>query len=97
MAQHGTLGAERRLDVRTIWKYPLPASGRVSMPAGSLIRTIQMQGDAITLWAEVDREALSVERVFLVAGTGSSIPEQIVNYVGTVQQPPYVWHVYEIK
>jgi hypothetical protein len=56
-----------------------------------------MQGDAITLWAEVDREALSVERVFLVARTGSSIPEQIVNYVGTVQQPPYVWHVYEIK
>lgn len=48
------------------------------------------------LWAEVQPAAGLVERTFRILGTGHNMPEGVpLAYVGTVQQPPFVWHVYE--
>lgn len=72
---------------------------KIEMPQGAIIRTVQMQGETITLWAEckngedVETEKRDIE----VYGTGRNIGEHDVEYIGTVQERGYVWHVYENK
>ena len=86
---------------KAIWKFPL---GRLSdqvvlMPRGAEILTTQMQGDEICIWALVDLgEKANERRGIQIYGTGHTIynPENKV-YIGTVQTPPYVWHVFEEK
>jgi hypothetical protein len=90
-------------DMRTIWKYPVPASrrGAVEMPKGAKILTVQMQGDDVCMWAMVDPAAPLERRQFLVVGTGHDIPgADALTYLGTFQPDeggsPLVFHVFEV-
>lgn len=68
------------------------------MPDSAKILTAQMQGDTITLWAEVFDENRAEERTFEIFGTGWHItpPDRNREYVATVQAPGgLVWHIYE--
>lgn len=68
----------------------------LELPAGALIRALQAQHGVITLWYECQPKAPVEARHFVIAGTGWPLPDvSRLNYLGTVQIEPYVWHVYE--
>jgi len=87
---------------RVIWKYEVaakwPTWDECFMPPGSRIVHVAIQGITPHLWAEVircaDDSPEMVPRKFTVIGTGQPMPIGST-YVGTVHQPPFVWHVVE--
>lgn len=88
---------------KAIWKYQFDARDHMatSMPRGAIIRHVDNQDDCITIWAEVDTDAIAdpqfETRLFRVFGTGHDIDDGGLNYVGTVMIDPFVWHVYEVE
>lgn len=80
--------------MRKVWKYEVTLSPTL-MPFGAKIVHVGMQGHDPYLWAEVDPDAPTEDRHFVVVGTGQDIPESSV-HVGTVLDRPFVWHVYEL-
>lgn len=86
--------------MKTIWKFRLSITSpqRVEMPEGAEILTVQSQDGIACLWAMVDIQNANVPRYIEIHGTGNSIHESMAvnrKYIGTFQQPPFVWHVFE--
>lgn len=83
---------------KAVYKYRLKLVDitEVDMPDGAEILCCQMQHDTICLWALVDPKADRNYRAFAIYGTGHSIVHDTLTYIATVQQGPYVWHVFEI-
>jgi len=89
--------------MKTIWKFPLELTDRqsVGMLAGAEILSVQIQGATVCLWAIVEPSGQREERVFEIIGTGQTVwptepDRQVRKYIGTVQQGPWVWHVFEL-
>ena len=83
---------------RTIFKYPLMLTANpqiIGMHKGAVIRHVAEQAGSPTIWVENSAKAEMVSRTFIVVGTGHVIPEG-GEYIGTVQLPPFVWHIYEV-
>lgn len=61
--------------MKTIWKFgPLkPGINVAAMPRGAEVLTMQNQNDNFVIWARVDSEAPSVDRRFMLIGTGSDM------------------------
>jgi hypothetical protein len=101
------------VETKTIWKFPLPdlatkAVVEIDMPARHCpIISVGMQQDVICLWVEhylMDGKATKkrwTKRRFTVHVTGSEIPLDGREYVGTVHLVemgiPIVLHLYELK
>lgn len=84
---------------KRIYKYPVKHGAfLVKMYKGAEILCVQMQNGAPQMWALVDIEAKEEEHGFVVFGTGSNIHEYPprTKYIGTFQDPPFVWHLFEI-
>jgi hypothetical protein len=86
--------------MRTIWKFEIAivAPGLIRMPKGAEILTVQTQHGVPCVWAIVDPQAEKEDRYFEILGTGQPVYEgEEVDraYVGTFQQPPFVWHLFE--
>lgn len=84
--------------VATIWKFPLQTQDvqRVPMPAGAKVLFVAMQDEVITLWAHVDPTAPLIDRLLAVVGTGNPCPTlDEANYLGSVLDRIFVWHVFE--
>lgn len=86
--------------MNTVHKFSLSTSiGEVfltEMPIGAIIRSVQMQREKPYLWASVDDLAPLVARNFIWTGTGQKIHPHW-HYIATVQQPPFVWHLWEVE
>jgi len=85
--------------MRAIWKYPLfMGMNDVEMPVGSKVISVENQAGILTMWAlvDTDKEAAKVTRTFSVKGTGFPIKDN-EEHIGTWQQPPYVWHLFEVN
>lgn len=97
--------------MRTIWKFPLTEKEcDIEMPMGSNVLTVQVQGDKMCVWANVDPDTDEKEtRRFACVGTGRPIPSMALDYIGTVQldnagigdeamvqTPTIVWHIFEV-
>lgn len=87
---------------RVIWKYQLATVARqtIDMPRGARILTVQLQANAITLWAMANPDARPARRVIEIHGTGERMRDPGLtapglSYVGTVQQRGFVWHVFD--
>ena len=84
---------------RKVFKYSLKttldAAQERFLPEGANIVHVGIQGETTCLWAEVDERAQPQSRLFHIFGTGQDIPENAA-YRGTVQMPPFVWHIYEL-
>jgi hypothetical protein len=78
---------------RSIDKYPL-ACGMVAMPKYARILKVGMQNGVPCLWASVDPDAEREQREFSILGTGGIVHDRW-EYIGTIFDRPYVWHVYE--
>ena len=88
--------------MKSVWKYQLELTGNdqaVEMPLGSDVLECQIDPTgSITIWALVgstDPESLQVVRWFVIRGTGHPIESDAMRWIGTVQQGPLVWHVFE--
>jgi len=87
-----------------IYKYTFSGieNAEFEMPKGAEILCVQIQSHlavtAICIWALVDSLEARVERRrFMVIGTGHELyGVRNVKYVGTVQEPPFVWHIFEV-
>lgn len=90
----------KSLKIKRIYKYTLETlkSQKIELPAGALIRSIQIQVDQLQLWAEIDTMINHVETVtILVFGTGWDIPDMNLEYISTVQFPTgLVFHFYKL-
>lgn len=85
--------------MKQIWKYTLESMHITSfdMPCGAEIKQVQMQQKRCTMWALVDPAAPRERRKFYVVGTGHDIHDAYnAEWLGTVQDGPFVWHVLEI-
>lgn len=88
-----------------VYKYPLfdmrsPLSSdlvTLLMPENRPIRHLAMQDGVITAWAMVSIYDESENRTFLVAGTGQEVVSAKYQYIGTVMDRQFVWHVFEEK
>jgi hypothetical protein len=76
-----------------IFKYP--ANLETRLPKGAKILTIQIQNGTIFLWAEVELDKETEPRPIQIVGTGMIVPDKRV-YISTVQDGPFVWHLYEL-
>lgn len=83
---------------KTIWKYELSVTDEqsVMMPAGAKFLSVDRQGDWLCLWALVDPNKGKVRRGLGIVGTGNPCPYERAQFVGTVQAPPFVWHVFDL-
>lgn len=84
----------------TIWKFPLPILDEpsIEMPRGARILSVGIQSGDAFVWAIVNTALRTKElRHFFIFGTGlpieSGVPEG--RFLGTIQQPPFAWHVFE--
>lgn len=87
--------------VKTVWKFRIMDErgvqvGTVPMPDGAIARHVGMQDGWLCLWAEVDTDVPTSEREFVMVGTGYTVPES-TSYVGSTQDGPLVWHLYEVR
>ena len=82
----------------TIWKFPLELTNKqeVQMPVGANVISVDNQHGQICMWALVNDEAEKETRTFEVVGTGHYMRDIDRDFVGTVQQGPFVWHVFEV-
>lgn len=85
-----------------VLKYPFPLADRVTleMPCGAEILTVAIQNGLFCLWARVDvgdpEAMVEISRDFRVFGTGQVWREEVYEYVGTVFDGGFVWHVFEV-
>lgn len=81
-----------------IFKYPLKLTDiqAIEIPEKASILSVDIQNGGICLWALVDPNSKLVNYKFAIIGTGNPIDDSynLQMFIGTVQQPPFVWHVF---
>jgi hypothetical protein len=65
------------------------------MPMDAQILTVQKQDGEPTIWAMVNTENELETRNFTIVGTGNSFDDKDMKYIGTFQDSPFVWHLFE--
>lgn len=82
--------------MKTIHKYALDENvvTEVETHQGARWLTAQMQGDRMTIWAEVVTDYPKITKRIHVVGTGNVIPENARHYLGTLQRAQFVFHIY---
>lgn len=85
--------------METIFKYPLELKTNqiVKMKFGAKILCAQYQNKIPCLWCIVNPNEGEQDRHIEIVGTGYTISERHLQYIGTIQDPEYplVWHVFE--
>jgi hypothetical protein len=83
----------------TIYKYQFEIENFVfiEMHKNAKILSVQMQNDIPTIWAIVQTDNVKEKRRFFIIGTGQPFNQNvwISGFIGTIQQPPFVWHIFE--
>lgn len=81
--------------MRTIYKYPVQMSADydVLLPQGHRVIHVGLQGIDPQMWVEIDTETPIQPFAFAIV-TGHPVPDGM-HHVGTWQEPPFVWHLYE--
>lgn len=89
---------------KKIFKYNLQTTdiNLLRIPIGAQILSVKCQNNNIRLWALVDPEAQSEERMFEIFGTGNDVPcgmEIERKFIDTVLtwNDSLVWHIFERK
>ena len=84
---------------KRIYKYAVPSTVTASV---SKWLNARMQNGHLVVWAELDDNCPIQEWLLIYAGTGWEIEEdealydvmQYGHYCGSVEDGPYIWHVY---
>jgi len=94
--------------MKTIFKYIIEVKDEqtLTIPVGSKILSVQVQGDNICLWAIVNPQIVDEEVLIEIFGTGNPIEDEKIIFgqqrrerifIGTVQQHKFVWHIFYTK
>ena len=85
----------------TIYKYPLTNNGgdlqKLELPSGAKILHFGLQDNKLYIWAKVVLDFTKELRFFRVVGTGCELGINSGEYIGTIFQGPYVWHLFEVQ
>lgn len=88
--------------MKTIWKFSALVDDFINfeMPVGAEILHVGVQAPRqLCFWVEVDSKNPKETRNFRVFDTGHKIIRSsefsMLDYLGTVMDNPFVWHVYE--
>lgn len=84
--------------MKQIWKYPFEKDWHftIEMPVGAEIISAQDQGGQMCMWVIADPGNGLEMRQFAIAGTGHDMTDEMVEFIATIQMPPYVWHLFEV-
>jgi hypothetical protein len=83
--------------MKTIWKFPLSLNTEqeIKLPREAVIISVQFQKGILFLWAKIDTESDTEERKVAIVVTGDDCDWcSRWNYIGTVQNNIYVWHIF---
>lgn len=82
---------------RVIWKWSLGRLGEqvIEIPRGAMVLTVQKQHGAPQIWAYCDPTEPKEAIVISVIGTGIDIPAHPGDYIGTIQEGEFVWHIFK--
>ena len=85
-----------------IYKYVVPVCKSffdLELPLGAEILSFQRQDNTPIIWVLIKKEDFKETRHFAVRGTGEAMNDWRSSdiYIGTVQIPPFVWHLFETK
>ncbi len=87
--------------MQTIYRCPIDITDKqhVSLPVGAQILTVERQYGQPCIWAIVDTEAPCERKVIYVFGLGDPMPEESLQYIGTIQTQNgnQIFHVFEAK
>lgn len=85
--------------LQKIFKYTLELTDvqALHLPSESKILHVDVQNENICLWALVYENWPVESRMIRIVGTGHPVDTADLIHLGTVQQGPYVWHVFEQK
>jgi hypothetical protein len=84
--------------IKQIWKYKV--ENVIEMPIDAEILSVQIQNGQMfnaCIWAKVNPENELEKRQFVVIGTGHTFDDSDMEYIGTYQDGPFVWHLFEVK
>jgi hypothetical protein len=86
--------------MKTIWKYEFDIADQVTLmipPGHTKLHWGRQNPDKICLWALVDSSLIDEPNHFTVVGTGHdlSLSQNEMTYLASVQDGPFVWHVFE--
>jgi hypothetical protein len=82
--------------IKQIWKYKV--ENVIEMPKEAEILSVQIQNGQMfnaCIWVKVNPENELEKRQFEVIGTGHSFDDSNKEYIGTYQDGPFVWHLFE--
>lgn len=81
--------------MRTIHKLILPLQDEIEVqwPEVSEPLHVGVQNGLLTVWYSCHTELDMTTAKFYIRGTGQPWPSP-TEYIGTVQMPPFVWHVF---
>jgi hypothetical protein len=87
--------------MRTIYKYELKIVDlqEIELPVGANIISAQVQNGKVYVWAIVNTELTPEFRTIIIYGTGNPMygySPTTHNFIGTVQDGQYVWHIFEV-
>jgi len=84
--------------MKAIWKQVLDRADKqvVKLPVGAQILDVQIQKGSWCLWYICSVESPLSDRYIAIYGTGSEVETLSGAYIGTIQDGPLVFHVFEV-
>jgi hypothetical protein len=86
--------------MKVVWKYNLVAGAinTLALPANSQILCVKIQKDDFCMWVLTDGKSQTINRRFIVVGTGHPFDAPIKEYLGTTLSPDhtFVFHAFEV-
>lgn len=87
---------------KAVWKYKIPFgdTAEVQMKDGAVVLSASLEDERLLLpeilvWALVDIDAPDVTRVFYVRGTGHEVQDYVGQYIATLPDGRFIWHLFE--
>jgi hypothetical protein len=78
-----------------IYKYPIHSQNQIiQIPVEADFLSCIVQDRVLCLYFIGDQEGVKVPVMIVTIGTGWEVDNKPRHFLGTVQQPPYVWHVF---
>lgn len=80
------------------WSVCPDKSMTLEMPITTkILPAVFMQGTNLCFWGIVNETGKMENRTFFIAGTGGEFNGTDKEYIGSVQDGLYIWHLFEIK
>jgi len=78
-----------------VYKFPLDQDYMAEVPIGAQFLSVAMQNGRVTVWAIIDPLAETELHQFQVYGTGQELRSKREDFIGTVFDGLFVWHVFK--